>query len=420
MTETAHRRVPSLGDPGRPVHAGLLAGPLADRPEPFDPLVRPCRSPGLEEDQLLLDRLRGLPIMHTSTAARRAHSRAVPASVATILALAVVALMHPVGARADDLDPAALDRGADPAVSYMIRDTIHDGERRVPATRLGTHTDLWTTSRGYVLYDSLRRNRHRLVHIDHGGDKRVLDTFRGFAHGVTVSPGGQRIAWGVQLGRDGPPSRVTVADPATGRVLATRRFHWAHVLGVTGTRVLLTRAAPMSSYLGGTWWWNYRRDTFSKVSQQHADLADVAHDRVSFRTGDPDRFCGRIAPLSRPERTLWRTCGSGIGPRRWSPNGDRALATYGYFDDTGTPLWSTLSDPTGQRLGTVTARLDWEAVWEGNRHFLVIAQNDDGIAAIVRCNVAGTDCEQASRMWDMGPVDYQPSYVAPPVVLPNN
>ena len=35
------------------------------------------------------------------------------------------------------IDPAALPRGADPAGVYMVRDTIRDGERRVPATETG-------------------------------------------------------------------------------------------------------------------------------------------------------------------------------------------------------------------------------------------------------------------------------------------
>jgi hypothetical protein len=68
----------------------------------------------------------------------------------------------------------------------------------------------------------------------------------------------------------------------------------------------------------------------------------------------------------------------------------------------------------------VSGRLDWDASWEDNRHFLTMAQGDSGTAAIVRCTVAGR-CERASRLWHV-PLPDDPSvyYAPPPVVLSTN
>jgi hypothetical protein len=72
---------------------------------------------------------------------------------------------------------------------------------------------------------------------------------------------------------------------------------------------------------------------------------------------------------------------------------------------------------TGQRRATIHGRLDWEAVWEDDTHFLTLAQSDAGRAAIIRCDLTGS-CERASRLWDV-PVPAEPSlyYASPPVVL---
>ena len=65
----------------------------------------------------------------------------------------------------------------------------------------------------------------------------------------------------------------------------------------------------------------------------------------------------------------------------------------------------------------VTGRLGWHAVWEDSTHFLVTAQGDTDVAAVVRCDLAGV-CERAGRLWP-DPVPAEPSvyYRSPPVVL---
>lgn len=339
--------------------------------------------------------------------------RAALPRVLAVVAVTATLLSGPVPAQARPgyLDPATLSRGPDPRVAHLVGDTIVDGPRRVPATRLGDHWDLWTTRRGYLLNDYVeRRDAFRLVYVSRSGDKRLIDRRRGPAD-VAVSPSRRRVAWG--QGR----APVAVADPDTGRVLARRDFpEYATVVAVSEARVLLTlqpREAPTT-----TWWWDYRRDVLSQLSGEAAVRADIRHDRVVFWTGPEDRFCNRVAPLSRPDRTLWSSCR--VGPRAWSPDGRRALATWTYFDENGTDRWLTVRDRTGDRLGgRVTGRLDWEAVWEDDRHFLTAVQSNQGIAAVIRCTVGGR-CDRASRLWDVGWDGYPPFYLPPPVVLTNN
>jgi hypothetical protein len=332
-------------------------------------------------------------------------------------ALGLVAVGGPAPASAvpDRLDPATLARGTDPGVAHLVGDTIVDGDRRVAATTLGEHGDLWTTSRGYVVDDVVQgRETFRLVYVSRSGEKRVIAR-RSWPTGTAVSPGQRRIAWGKALGRLGPPTVVKVANPDTGRVLASRRFHFATVFAVSDRRVLLTLRAK-----GGpetTWWWDYRNDTLSQVSIEPARRADLRHDRVVLATGAEDSFCNRVARLSSPERTLWASCA--VAPHAWSPSGRRATATHTYFDETGTDRWLTVRDRTGDRVGRVTGRLDWDTAWEDDRHFLTMAQNGHGQAAVVRCTVGGT-CERASRLWDVGWDGYPPYYLAPPVVLSGN
>lgn len=313
------------------------------------------------------------------------------------------------------LEPSSLARGSDPAVPFLVRDTIHDGALRVPAPHRGHHMALWIVAGGYVLDDRVGANVFRLVYVDHSGTARV-DARRSWPLGTAVSPDGRRIGWSHAL-RPGPapPSVVKVADPRTGRVLAVRRFHWASVLAVSEHRVLLNLMDARGR--GTTWWWDYRHDALSRVFAQPGIRADLVHRRLVLGVGSPDSFCRRMAPLDHPRRTLWRSCPN--SPRAWSPDGRHTLSTYNYFDDYGTPRWDVRTDRTGALVLRVTGRLDWHAVWESDRRFLVVAQGDDGKAAIVRCTVTGT-CERASRLWALPVPDYLPNYIAPPVVLPAN
>ncbi len=335
--------------------------------------------------------------------------------IATTLATSLVVLAAPGGsqAAASDVDPAALARGKNPAITHLVRNTIRDGALRVPATK-GQHIALWNTARGYVLQDALRGGDFRLVQVARNGDKRLITRRASFT--VAVSGQGRRVAWDTFVGPvEGPPSVVTVVNPDTGRVIASRRFaQGAHVVAVTGSRVLLARISRPRT--NGTLWWNYEKNTLRPYADQSAVAVDFRNNRVVFDIPRDAPACNRVASFTRPSHTLWKSCL--WYPEDWSPDGRHAVSTHTYFDAAGTNRWRVIDGRTGERLSRVTGRLDWQAVWEDDRHFLTMAVNEAGAAAVIRCDLDST-CERASRLWDvtLGPDDF---YVAPPVVLAEN
>lgn len=314
----------------------------------------------------------------------------------------------------DTVEPATLARGSNPRVVHVVGNTIRDGDLRIPATRRH-HEAVWSTARGYLLKDSGSqpdRIAYRLVHVGRDGARLVLSRE---ARSVAVSPDGTRVAWSVDLGRDAPPARVTVAVADTGRVIASRRFHdGVQVTAMTRHQVLLSR---LFTYRQGTSWWNLDRNRLRRISDLSAVGADLGQDRIVLDIPRDAPACNLVAPLSRPSKELWRSCR--IYPHAWSPDGEHVLATHTYFDDSGTDRWLVIDSTTRERVGRVLGRLDWDAAWEGNDHFLTKAQSASGEAAVIRCTLDGR-CERASRVWDLGPVDYQPFYLSPPVVLPSS
>lgn len=71
---------------------------------------------------------------------------------------------------------------------------------------------------------------------------------------------------------------------------------------------------------------------------------------------------------------------------------------------------------TAQRQARITGRLDWDAVWEDDQHFLTKAQSEAGKAAVIRCDLTGS-CERASRTWDVPLPEDSLYYASPPVIL---
>lgn len=312
------------------------------------------------------------------------------------------------------IDPATLARGADPGVAHLVRDTIRDGATRVPATTRGFHDALWEVADGYLVrdYDVGPRSLTRLVHISPTGERDVIAQAQGILP-VAVSASGERVAVERRTGFFGLRARITVYSTRTGRAVAHRGVRLANLVAVTDRRVLLGIRARW--HRPATVWWNVERDRLRRVHDQAAVRADVPHDRVVFDRTPVAEFCNRVAPLSRPGRTLWRSCR--MYPHAWAPDGGHAVATHAYFDAAGTDRWWVVDGTTGQRRATIHGRLDWETVWEDDAHFLTLAQSDAGRAAIIRCDLTGS-CERASRLWDV-PVPPDPSlfYASPPVVL---
>ncbi|GCD88565.1 hypothetical protein [Nocardioides sp. LS1] len=320
----------------------------------------------------------------------------------------------PAAADVPHIDPAALPRGDSPAVVRLVRDTVRDGDLRVPATTRGDHDALWVVAGGYLLRDVNVGPRHltRVVHVSRTGERRLVARSPGLLT-VAVSGSGRRVAVQRPLGSSGLRSVITVSAARTGRVVGHRELRLANLVAVTDHRVLIGLRARW--HHPATVWWNYERGTLHRVYHQAAVGADVRHDRVVFDRTPVGEFCNRVAPLSRPGRTLWHSCR--VYPRQWSPDGRHALATHTYFDAAGTDRWWVIDGRTAVRQARITGRLDWHAVWEDDGHFLTLTQSDAGRAAVIRCDLTGT-CERASRLWDV-PVPEDPSvfYAAPPVVL---
>jgi hypothetical protein len=187
----------------------------------------------------------------------------------------------------------------------------------------------------------------------------------------------------------------------------------ADLVAVTDHRVLIGRGARWHD--PATVWWNYEHNHLNRIYHQAAIRADIRHDKVVFDRTAVGEFCIRVAILSRPARTLWHSCLR--YPHEWSPDGRHAIATHTYFDAAGTDRWWVIGGHSGARQAVIVGRLDWDATWEDNTHFLTLAQSDAGKAAIIRCDLTGS-CQRASRLWDV-PVPSDPSvyYANPPVVL---
>lgn len=348
----------------------------------------------------------------TSGGLRRLRRLALAAAfvtIASMLAAPAAQTSSPVR-----LDPAALDRGADPAIAHLVRDTIRDGNLRVPATVRGRHEALWTVAGGYVVrdYNVGPRRLIRVTFIDSAGGQRTIASSHDWID-VAIADSGTVVAVRRPLGPTGQRSEITVIAPATGEVVATRTLRLATLVAVTDGRVLLARRSHWHHPV--TQWWSLARDRLRTIHDQAAVRADVAHDRIVFGTPGAGEFCTRVAPLSHPARTLWRSCDTAV--HAWSPDGTRALATWAYFDAAGTDRWWLVDGRTAARQAQLTGRLDWTAVWEDDGHVLTLAQGDAGGAAIVRCDLTGA-CERASRVWDV-PLPAEPSlyYQPPPVVL---
>jgi hypothetical protein len=348
--------------------------------------------------------------------ARRTARGLVAAGLA--VGLAVPVLVASAAAERTPVEPATMARGAAPSVTYLVHDTIHDGTQRVPATTRGRHQRIWDLRDGYLLQDWLQKAQvMRLVFVgtgSHAGEKRVLGRSP-MQMSVAVSPDGSLVTWTRGPNDLSTPTSVLVTNPVTGRLVAGRLFRLADVRAVTQTRVLLSRRGRHTPTT--TVWWTYAHNVVKTIADRAVLGADVRHDRIVLASGLPDSFCNRVAPLSNPGHTLWRSCD--WAPHAWSPDGTRLLATHTYFDDVGTNRWVVLRDRDASRLGGILGRFAWDAAWEDDQHFLTLALGDSGRAAIIRCTVGGP-CERASRLWHVGKATYQPNYIAPPVVLASN
>lgn len=340
---------------------------------------------------------------------RKRWKRLVVAGAVAVGVVGLATIVAQVPAQARSVDPSSLPRGAEPRVPYLRHDTIRSGSPAVFTTR-GDHWQLWRLDRGFLVLDG----NGRLTWLGRGGERQLLGRS---VYTVAVSPSRDRVVWGTSPGREvAGPVRLTAADVRTGALVARRTFPetvWAEAM--TRHRVLL--ASSWASPAPSTTWWHLERRSLSLAVGEAAVGADVRAGRAAYAVGDPNAFCNRVAVLGRSGRTLWRSCG--FVPRSWSPDGRHALVTHVYLDDAGTDYWTVVDARTGARTATVTGRLDWNPVWEDAHHFLVPAMGDDGLAAVVRCDLRDR-CERATRLWDTGWSRRPPFYTGPPVLLARN
>ena len=152
----------------------------------------------------------------------RTRARAALGLAVAMTAVAALALLPRLSAVAEPahLDPAALPRGADPAVVHMVGDTIRDGDRSVAATRRGEHQALWVVSGGYLVrdhYDRGPRSWARLVYISRTGERRVVARSSQGLISVAVSASGRSMAVQLPSTPDGLRTVITVSRPRTGR-----------------------------------------------------------------------------------------------------------------------------------------------------------------------------------------------------------
>ncbi len=346
------------------------------------------------------------------TPSRRRPMRLCVSLVAACAAAAALLAQAPARADVDSVEPGSLPRGADPQVAYLVYDVIRDGDLRIPVSRTGKHDALWEVAGGYVLRDVnvAPGSRTRLTFVSDTGEQREIARSRGWLT-VAISADGRRIAYQRTVSRTGELTVVTVERLRSGSVLARHRFRLAVVVALDAERVLLGMRTNWRD--PASVWWHYRDGRTQRWYDQAAVIAAIPHDRVVFDWPGVGEFCTRVAALRHPRHTLWRSCR--MRPHQWSHDGARALATHAYFDAPGTTRWWVIGGSSPARERGRRAPGLARGVREDDAHFLTSAQGDDGLAAVVRCDLTGS-CERASRTWEM-PLDPDLYYTSPPVTL---
>ena len=314
------------------------------------------------------------------------HPRRLLAS-SLVSALAALPLLAGVPAAAAPVEetpvnPAALERGADPAVPQVLGSTILDGDRRVdvPAQELWL---LGTTGDDYVVAAYGKRRARVLRVAPDGTHTTLLPDFTG---DLTLSGDGTQL-FETRL-RD-ERSVVKVHDTTTGELLVRRVFRgYVWILDADEQRAVVSRLSPSR-----TFWWHTGTDDTERISKREGYFADIAHNLVATLDGDPyDGGCSVLAPLSEPSETVWRSCKHAVTSA--SPNGKR-LATTLILADGPNPL-VRVHRTGGKLLARYRAVPGWfgSVTWEDNRSLLMQVHSEKR-STIARCVL--DECERASK-----------------------
>lgn len=237
-------------------------------------------------------------------------------AVTALLALAPATAV----AAATDLDPASLPRGTDLGRPYLEGTTLVDGALRI-ALDVRRPVLVAPARSGYVVAD---RSRGTASLVGRDGSSRRLP---GADEDTVVSPDG-RFYSQAGLVSDGE-TEVVVRRTRDGARLASHVFRsWVDAnvgrfvspVDIWGRRMLLSGSG------GRVMVWSWPRDRVATVRQDrwHLQVGSIRDDVAAGWTA-PGRRCTVVAPLSRPGRVSWRSCGERV--LAIAPGGRRMVTT---------------------------------------------------------------------------------------------
>ena len=287
------------------------------------------------------------------------------------------------------IHPAALPRGANPAVPVQVGHTIVDGDTRL-RVRTGDFNLLGPSGRSYVVVGWTGDGPARLLRITPDGtrDGRTTVLRRvGQDREARLSSDGRTAVLTHYL--RGSRARVLVVDARDGHMVASRDLRgYATVLDARRTRLVLTTSAPAR-----TLWWDFARDTTRRIVGRNAGAADIRADRLATYTADPYQGgCLVVTSLSHPAQRLWRSCAEGV--IGFSPDGAR-MATANILADGLGPGEVTVRRIHGAMLARYSAYYFPSVRWESRRALLLDTVTRRS-QALVRCVV--DRCERASAV----------------------
>ena len=306
------------------------------------------------------------------------------AGTALAAALAAVVPAASAAPAERELRPAALPRGANPAVPFVIGTTILDGATRVKVDAAEVQL-LGTAGGDYVAIVYPGGERGRVERISPDGERTIVrERFRGE---LTLSRDGEHLF--EALVGERPRTVVRVLDPVTGERTGRQELRgYVRVLDADAGRAVLGVTSPARTLT-----WDVDAGATQRVVDRQAYFADIRADRLGTYTRDVTQGgCSVLRPLSSPGEVLWRSCEQAVGAV--SPDGRRVLARTISLDGPIGYLW--VRTGTGRLLASYSAPTGFgHSAWEAPRSVVMTVQGSKK-QALVRC--AAGDCERASAL----------------------
>lgn len=286
----------------------------------------------------------------------------------------------PTSARPDPIriQPGDLLPGTDAGVLYSTGNTIHVGDRDIRTDLAGPLDVVDRAAHGYVV---ATRSPDRLWTVHRDGSATLLGRLPGSWADIEVSTDGTRVA--VSWFRRGH-THVGIDRTTDGQRIHHARFAGDVDLdGYGKRRVLLSTWSP-----DRTFWYTPASQHRTVIARQKAFNVDVAHDRISFGVRDPngvDGLCVRLARLTTPDQTTWRTCEQ--KPLAWSGRGGRVLTTDLRSDGLG-PRTVQMRNVDGALLRIFSSGTFGDLRFAGKNAAMFSVQGARQ-AALVKCALEG-------------------------------